>query len=154
MKLNKKLSASSLYAIVRQEFGQIRDHRTGGAKILLKDVLMSGFALFALKDPSLLAFDSRRAEPENLHRLYGIEEIPCDTYMRTVLDEVNPESLRQVYKKLFQRVKGEKVLESYRFMGKYYMVSPDGTGYFSSKDINCPHCLEKKLRNGEKCFYH
>lgn len=46
------------------------------------------------------------------------------------------------------------MLDAYRFMGKYYIVSPDGTGYFSSKRINCPHCLEKKLRSGETCYYH
>lgn len=154
MKTNEQVSASSLYEIVRNEFGQVADHRTSESEISLQDILMSGFALFSLKDPSLLAFDSRREEPENLHRVYGIEQIPCDTYMRTVLDQVNPESLRQVYKKLFQRVKEEKVLENYRFLGQYYIVSPDGTGYFASKNNKCEHCMEKKLRNGEICFYH
>ena len=154
MPSTEKLSASSLYEIVRRGFGQVKDHRTDEATIKLPDILMSGFALFSLKDPSLLAFDARRAEPANLHSVYGIEQIPCDTYMRTVLDEVNPESLRPVYQQLFQTVAQTPVLESYRFMGKYYLVSPDGTGYFSSKQINCPHCLEKKLRNGETCYYH
>lgn len=154
MKTNEKVSASSLYKIVRDEFDQVADHRTSESEISLQDILMSGFALFSLKDPSLLAFDSRREEPENLHRVYGIEQIPCDTYMRTVLDQVNPDSLRQVYKKLFWRVKEEKILENYRYLGQYYIVSPDGTGYFASQGINCDHCLEKKLRNGETCYYH
>ena len=154
MKINKQLSASSLYEIVRSGFGELRDHRTEKAEIALPDILMSGFALFSLKDPSMLAFDARRKAPENLHTVYGIEQIACDTYMRTVLDEVNPEQLRPVYKRLFERVEQEKVLESYLFMGQYYLVSPDGTGYFSSKQIHCPHCLEKQLRNGERCYYH
>ena len=154
LKTNEKLTASSLYELVRTGLGQVKEHRTEGSEISLQDILMSGFALFSLKDASLLAFDDRREKPENLHRVYGIEQIPCDTYMRTVLDEVNPESVRPVYKKLLQRVEQEKVLESYLFMGKYYIVSPDGTGYFSSKRINCPHCLEKKLRNGETSYYH
>lgn len=115
---------------------------------------MSGFAMFSLKDPSLLAFDARREKPENLHTVYGTKQIPCDTYMRTVLDEVNPEALRPVYKAVFQRLKQEKALEPYLFMGNYYLVSPDGTGYFSSKDLNCDHCLEKQLKNGETLYYH
>lgn len=154
MKINQRLSASSLYEIVRSGFGAIKDQRTKNAEISLQDMLMSGFALFSLKDPSLLAFDARRAEPENLHTIYGIEQIASDSYMRTVLDEVKPEQLRPVYKGLFERLKQEKVLDSYRFMGEYYLVSPDGTGYFASKQLNCPHCLEKRLRNGETQYYH
>jgi len=83
MKINKRLSASSLYETVRSGFGEIKDHRTENAEISLQDLLMSGFALFSLKDPSLLAFDARREEPENLHTVYGIEQIACDTYMRS-----------------------------------------------------------------------
>jgi hypothetical protein len=154
MKNNQRLSASSLYEIVRTGFGAIKDQRTKKVEISLQDILMSGFALFSLKDPSLLAFDARREAPENLHTVYGIEQIACDTHLRTVLDEVNPEQLRPVYKRLFERVEQEKVLESYRFMGQYYIVSPDGTGYFASPQINCPHCLEKRLRNGETHYYH
>jgi hypothetical protein len=71
-----------------------------------------------------------------------------------VLDEVNPEQLRPLYKQLFERAKQEKVLDSYLFMGQYYLVSPDGTGYFASKQLNCPHCLEKHLRNGETQYYY
>lgn len=133
MKINERLSASSLYEIVRSEFGAIKDQRTKQVAISLQDILMSGFALFSLKDPSLLAFDARRAEPENLHSVYGIEQVACDTYLRTVLDEVPPAQLRPVYKRLFERVKQEKILDAYLFMGQYYLVSPDGTGYFASK---------------------
>lgn len=96
MKINASVSASSLYEIVRSGFGQVQDLRTEASELSLQDILMSGFALFSLKDPSLLAFDARRAEPANLHSVYGIEQIPCDTYLRTVLDAVSPESLRPV----------------------------------------------------------
>lgn len=154
IKTNRRLSASSLYEIVRTGFGAVKDPRTEKAAISLQDILMSGFALFSLKDPSLLAFDARREEPANLHSIYGIEQIACDTYLRTVLDEVNPEQIRPVYKSLLQRLEQEQVLASYLFMGQYYIVSPDGTGYFSSNQINCPHCLEKQLRNGETRYYH
>lgn len=154
MKINQRLSASSLYEIVRTGFGAIKDQRTTNAEISLQDILMAGFALFSLKDPSLLAFDARRAAPENLHTVYGIKQIACDTYLRTVLDEVNPAHLRPVYKRLFERAVEEQVLAPYLFMGQYYLVSPDGTGYFASKQLNCPHCLEKRLRSGETQYYH
>ena len=63
-------------------------------EIDLVDALMSGFAMFSLKDPSLLAFDQRRAKPENLRQVFGMEKIPSDTQLRVILDEVKPEELR------------------------------------------------------------
>jgi hypothetical protein len=139
---------------VHTGFAKIEDQRTENANISLRDALMSGFALFSLKDPSLLAFEERREEPENLRTVYGIERIPCDTYMRTILDDITPESLRPVYKDVFRQVQRGKILEQYLFMGKYYLMSPDGTGYFASKNIHCRHCLQKKLRNGETLYHH
>lgn len=154
MKIDQSLTTSALYTIVRNGFGKVKEHRSDEAEIGLADILMSGFALFSLKDPSLLAFDARREEPKNLHAVYGIEQIPCDTYLRTVLDEVEPEALRPVYKELFRQLERGKVLEPYLFMDKYYIVSPDGTGYFASQKIKCEYCLEKHLRNGETLYYH
>ena len=43
--------------------------------IALTDALMSAFAMFSLKAPSLLAFDKERAEG-NLHTIYGIAACP------------------------------------------------------------------------------
>jgi hypothetical protein len=132
----------------------VKDHRKRDVKIGLADTLMSGFAMFSLKDPSLLAFDERRGEPKNLHTVYEIEEIPSDTQMRVILDEVEPESLRPVFKDVFRDLQRGKVLEPYQMMGKYYLLSLDGSGYFSSEQIHCPNCLVKKLRNGEISYHH
>ena len=65
----------------------------------LTDALMSAFAMFSLKAPSLLAFDKERAEG-NLHTIYGIERVPCDTRMRENPDPVSPKWLWPVYKAL------------------------------------------------------
>jgi len=154
MKIRKHLSASGLFRIVRAGFARIIDHRTEQVKVSLVDSLMSGFALFSLKDPSLLAFDERREEPENLHTVYGIGQIPCDTQMRTILDDVEPESLRPVYKDVFRQLQRGKVLEEYQILGKHYLLPLDGTGYFSSKKIHCQDCLVKQLRNGERLYHH
>jgi hypothetical protein len=51
---------------------------------------MSALAVFQLKFPSLLAFDKQRSEePENLHTIFGIKNIPCDSQMRTTLDPLS-----------------------------------------------------------------
>ena len=94
MKTGKQLSADGLFRLVHQRFGKIKDHRPMNVDIPLDDALMSGFAMFSLKDPSLLVFDRRRAKPENLRQVYGMQNIPSDTQMRTILDNVEPDSIQ------------------------------------------------------------
>ena len=123
MKIRKRLSADGLLRHMRQGMAKIEDHRPMNAVIPLVDALMSGLALFALKDPSLLAFDERRAAPANLQRIFGLEQMPSDTQMRTILDEVNPATLRPLYKRVFSQLQRGKVLEKMTFMGRYYLLS-------------------------------
>jgi hypothetical protein len=41
------------------------------------------------------------------------------------------------------------------FMGGYYLVSLDGTGYFASKEVHCEACLQRKnKRTGEITYAH
>lgn len=155
MKLRKHLSADELFKQVRKGLGNIEDHRPGKVKIGLQDALMSGFAMFSLKDPSLLEFDKRRAEDAgNLRAIYGIETIPSDTGMREILDDVNPEALRPLFKQLFYELKRGRELGKFRYMGSYYVLSLDGTSYFSSKEISCESCLQKRLKNGDILYHH
>ena len=76
--VRKHLSADALFRLVHSGFARLPDHRLDETEIALTDALMSAFAMFSLKAPSLLAFDKERAEG-NLHTIYGIERVPCDT---------------------------------------------------------------------------
>src|SRR3990170_2934697 len=98
--VRKHLSADALFSRLRTGFADITDYRPGTPKIPLADALMSAFAMFSLKSPSLLAFDEDRREG-NLQRVYGIGQVPCDTRMRDILDPIAPESLRPLFKSVF-----------------------------------------------------
>lgn len=150
----KHLSADALHALLRARFAQIPDGRQGSSVISLADALMSAFAMFSLKDPSLLAFDARRND-ENMKLLYGIVQIPCDTQMRAVLDEVSPLTLRAPFNDVFRQLQRGKVLEPFVFHQRGYLLCLDGTGYFSSTKIHCSGCLEKRNRiTGETTYAH
>jgi len=154
MKVRKHLSASGLFRLVRQRFAKIKDHRAENVTISLQDALTSAFAMFSLKDPSLLAFDERSKTDGNLKRVYGLEQVPSDSQMRTILDDVDPETVRPSFKDVFRQAQRGKVLEKMVSLGGY-LLSLDGTGYFSSKKIHCPHCLERKnAKTGEITYYH
>jgi hypothetical protein len=144
-----------LFGLIRKQFAQIPEHRLKNVEIPLSDALMSGFAMFSRKDPSLLAFDDRRTSDANLQRIYGVGWVPSDTQMRTIWDGVSPEKLRPVFKALVGHLRQAGVLEPMRFMGKYYLLSVDGTGYFSSKKIHCEMCLERvNSKTGEITYSH
>jgi len=149
------LSADALYRQVRSVFGEVPDHRPESIEIPLADCLMAGFAVFALKAPSLLAFDKQRCRDEfNLKGIFGLKHVPSDTQMRTVLDKVDPQQLRPAFTSVFRQLQRGNALEPFVFFQGHYLMALDGTGYFSSEKIHCPSCLEKKSRNGKIAYSH
>ena len=155
IKLRKNLNADALFSLVRSGFEKIKDHRSNNTKISLADALMSGFAMFSLKDPSLLAFEARQSEDTNLKPIYKINNVPCDTQMRTILDEVDPADIEPSFNDIFRKLQRGKVLEPMVLMNGCYLISIDGTGYFSSNKIHCDSCCMKtNSKTGEITYQH
>ncbi len=115
----KHLSADALFRLVQNGFASIPDARAEDTEISLLDALMSAFAMFSLKSPSLLAFDKERVEG-NLQTIYGIARAPCDTYMRERIDPVSPESLRPLFTGVFRQLQRGKAIEPMMFLHWYY----------------------------------
>lgn len=154
LKMRAHLNADALFAIIRKDLARVPDHRAANASIPMGDILMSAFAMFSLKDPSLLAFDARRhEEPESLHDVYGVGEIPCDTHMRTTLDEVLPVHIRRPFRSVLQQMQRGKVLPKMTCLGGHLLLAVDGTGIHSSENIGADYCLTRERRNG-KVEYH
>jgi hypothetical protein len=79
----------------------------------LADALMSAFAMFSLKDLSLLAFDHRRHNPkDNFRTISGINRVPCDSQMRDILDPIDPANLRAPFRAVFRRLQRGQVLKA------------------------------------------
>ena len=156
IKMRKHLNADALLNSVRNGFDKITDHRSGEPNTSLTDALMSGYAVFSLKDPSLLAFDQRRqVYSHNLCTIYGIDSIPCDSTLRNILDNIEPNDLRPIFKDVFSELQRGKALEQFAYMDDCYLLSLDGTGFFSSSVLHSPACMEKvSKKTGEIiCYY-
>lgn len=135
-KVRKHLNADFLFADIRQEFQKIPDHRAVNSQILMEDALMSAFAMFQLKYPSLQAFDQRRPEEdENLRAIYGIGNIPSDSQMRNILDPVPLSSLRAPFLSVFRHLLRGRDFEKLTYYDGYYLLSGDGTGFYCSEKI-------------------
>lgn len=154
--------ASKLLHSLREFFSTIaeppKDERGKKKKFSLADCLMSALAMFGLKYPSLLQFDKSAHEEgtvrHNLKTLYGVENAPCDTYMRERLDLIDPQSLRPAFSKIFNQLQRDKILEDYVYLEEGYLISIDGSGYFESYQVHCKNCCEKHRRNGKTAYYH
>lgn len=154
IKMRSHLNADALYRQIRKDFNKVEDHRASNAQISLTDMLMSGFALFSVKDPSLLAFDERRQEdPDSLHTVFGIRQIPCDSQMRTGLDPVVPNTIRSPFKTIFAQLQRGKVLDKMTCFDGHHLLALDGTGIFSSEKVSSEYCLSKHKRNGKIEYY-
>src|SRR6266508_3170271 len=149
----KHLSADALFRLVQSGFASLPDNRVGETEIALADALMSAFAMFSLKAPSLLAFDKERAEG-NWHTIYGIQRVPCDTFMRERLDPLSPKGLRPVFKSVFRQLQRGKALEEMVCLDGHYLLALDGTGYFSSTTIHCASCWHTVHRHGSVTYAH
>ncbi|MEY3122516.1 MAG: hypothetical protein RI993_1341 [Pseudomonadota bacterium] len=97
LSFRKHLSAPDLTKKIRACFEKIEDKESG--KVFFpSDCLMSGFAVFSLKHPSLLQFDQDREDDlirANLKSLYGADHALSDTYLRKRPNNASPKLLRQ-----------------------------------------------------------
>lgn len=155
----KDLSIPGLLAAVHKIFSKIPEPRqsTKPDSIPIVDHLMSGLAVFGLKCPSLLDYDRKRKDTaiaQNLRDLYMVNTPPSDTYLRERLDEIEPDSLRPAFKKVFALLQRGKELEEFEFLDGHVLLSGDGTGHFSSSKISCCHCCKKEHSNGNVSYYH
>lgn len=152
--MRKQLNADAMFKSIRRDFAKVADPRANNRQIPLVDVLMSGFAMFSLKDQSLLAFDQRRLdEPDSLHGVFGIGSIPCDSQMRSSLDLISPSLLRQPFLTLFHKAQRGKVLEKFIWGDDFYLLALDGTGVYSSEKVSSPYCLKKQKKKGKVHYY-
>ena len=152
--VRKHLNGDALIKAIRADFKKIPDHRADNASISLDDTIMSAFAMFQLKDPSLLAFDKRRREkPENLHTVHGIVNIPCDTQMRYTVDPIELAQFRRPFCSVFRHLQRGKNLEAMTILDGHYLISGDGTEFYSSTKVWSPNCLTKTLSNGTEMYY-
>ncbi len=153
----KHLSFAALRKSLSEHFRHIDDRRQS-AKVdySLHDCLMSGFAMMFFQDPSLLTFQKRLQDgiqKNNLTTIFDISDIPKDTQMRSVLDAIAPRQLCGPFADFLHRLQRGKHLVNYQFFDGSYLVSIDGSQYFSSEKISCPHCLVTESK-GHVRYHH
>ena len=153
IKPRKHQSFDPLIKTIWERADALPDQRADG-NYSVADAVMSGIAMFSLKDPSLLVFQDRRND-QNMKNIYRIQNVPSDTTMREILDPIDPDSLRPLFQDVYRMIQRAGGLKPYVFHEDCYLLSIDGTEYFSSKKVHCPSCMQRKNKSsGEVTYYH
>ena len=108
------------------------------------------------QDPSVLTFQRRLQDgihKNNLTTLFDVSDIPKDTQMREVLDAIPVWQLDGIFADFLHRLQRGKQLVNYQFLHGSYLISIDGSEYFSSEKIRCPHCLVTESK-GKQRYHH
>jgi hypothetical protein len=158
-KLQSQLTGDLLHKSVRVSFSDIPDHRASNSSYNLSDIITSCYSIFVLKSSSLLAHESflnRKSIKNNFATLFGIDKVPSDTQMRTVLDDIETQKLQAGFTTTLGLAQRAGLLNDYKYLGEDLILSIDGTGFFCSKSVNCPHCQIKNAKAAKnihiQCF--
>jgi len=158
MKTKKHLSFSSLRVAMSKVFSNIADHRQENkVEISLHDALMSGLACMHFQQPSLLQFQTRMQHEQNqnnLKTLFDVERIPKPTQMRNIIDKVDSEYLRPIFKEFYCRLQRGKHLEQFQILPNIYYSPMDGSQFYSSQDVSCKQCLVKHHKKECPSYSH
>ena len=136
-------------------FPDPRQGRTGN--IAMADFGLSAFAMFFMQSVSFLAFQRRLEQGygrSNCQTLFGIEKIPSDNYIRTMLDCADPALLQPCFAHVEQLLTEPPVRQAFARLGGRIIVALDGTEYFRSEKLGCGNCLTCKHSNGKIDHYH
>jgi len=139
---------------LRNRFEKIGKERSDNATYTVGNMLMSGFALFSLKDSSLSKFiRNLKNRTSNLKTIFHISQAPSDTAMRTIIDEVPTQDIKQLFIPYIEQLDNEGILVDYTYLGRL-LIPLDGTRYFSSNKISCKCCLTTEHQNGTITYHH
>jgi hypothetical protein len=145
---------SSLKAVCAA-FPDPRKGRSGN--IAVADFGLSAFAMFFVQSASFLSFQRALEKGKgrsNCQTLFGIEKIPSDNYIRDMLDEADPALLAPCFERTEQLLLEGAMRQAFGRLGGRTLVALDGTEYFCSQKITCPHCQTRKRSNGKVESYH
>jgi hypothetical protein len=148
----------SLLEGLRGVCGAFPDPRKGrGGNIAVADFGLSAFAMFFMQSASFLAFQrvlEKGQGRSNCQTLFGIEKIPSDNYIRDMVDEADPALLVPCFERLEKLLAEPPMRHAFGRLGGRTFVALDGTEYFCSQKIDCPHCLTRERSNGKTESYH
>lgn len=144
---------------IRAAFRGLTDVRKGGnhQRYTMEDAGLAAFSVFFTLSPSFLDFQVRMQKERgrnNAASLFGVQRIPSDQQLRNLLDPVAPDDLTPLLFNLVEALYRQGALAAYRRFAGDFLIALDGTQYFASEKISCPHCTTRTHANGTVRYSH
>lgn len=154
-----RLEINQLINFLTKELYELPDKRKLGnnTKYEIKEAVIAAFSIFFTQSPSFLEHQrlmKNMKGENNASSLFNIGEIPCDNQIRNLLDPIPAQKVYPVFQQIYEWLKKQGVLKKFIYLEEEILIALDGTEYFSSKKINCPHCNCRNHRNGTTTYFH
>ena len=124
--------------------GIVDTRQLSKVRYTLRDCFLSALALFYVQDSSLLQFQrrfQRKLQANNLSSTFGVSRIPRDSQFRDLIDRHDYQPILPCFADFIGRLQRFKWLQHYQIFDARYLITLDGSRYFSSELVNCEHCL-------------
>jgi len=143
---------------LRDVCGTFPDKRKGEDVVYsMSDIGMAAFSLFFMQSESFLAYQRSLEEghrTSNCQSLFGMKKIPTDNHIRSMLDPVPASLLQPCFDQALAVLRTGGGLAAFQRLGGRTLIACDGTEYFCSQKLGCPHCLTRQRANGKIEHYH
>ena len=137
MKKSPEFEPSQLIEFLRQELNGLPDKRTGkNIKYQISEAVMAAFSVFFTQLPSFLEHQrsmKQQKGKDNALSLFGLEEVPSDNQLRTLLDPVSAKIVFPTFKRVFQWLDENKIMKQFEYLENQILVALDGTNIIPLK---------------------
>ena len=153
------LTLDSLLASFRQAASALPDARPGSnTRYSVVDAACSALAPFFMQDPSFLAFQRRMQDTEarsNCQSLFGIQRIPTDNCIRSVLDGCPSDAFDALFPACLDTLADHGALAPFLRLGNRLLIALDGIEFSKSYKIHCKHCSTRHVgKAGTPQYFH
>ena len=121
------------------------------------DAIKGAYGIFFFQHPSMLEYQERlkrKKERCNAETILKVRKIPSANHLTRLLDTIQPSDFGEVFDEGLRTAEKYRGLDRYRVLGKYHLIALDGVWFYQSTSISCPHCLHRKMSDGEELYYH
>lgn len=158
MSKSKVLSFNGLMEPLDEVVSNWPDSRTGNnCRYTMRDAGLGAFSVFFMQCASFLGFQKLMCDSlrkSNAQTLFGMEAIPCDNWIRTLLDPMPPSSLFGIFDTVVTQLNRRGQLKPRRVLNGQLLVALDGVEYFHSDSIHCGQCSTRSDQHGQIRYSH
>jgi len=156
--MSEALAFDDLIEKFHRVLNGLPDYRTGqNTTYSIKEAALGAFSVFFTQSPSFLAHQRTMKQTKgrsNAESLFGLEQVPCDNQIRTLLDPIAPGYLFPMFEQVFSDLEAAEELDAFRSLNGNLHIALDGLCYFSSKKIDCQNCSHRTAANGVTTYFH